>query len=31
VYDGPIFREAVAFRRGELVDRDGFRFCDLVP
>ena len=29
VYDGPIFRQAVAIRTGEVVDRDGFIFCDL--
>jgi uncharacterized protein (TIGR00290 family) len=31
VYDGPIFREPVAIRRGEIVERGGFWFCDLVP
>ncbi len=31
VFDGPIFREPVRFRRGEIVERDGFWFCDLVP
>jgi len=31
VYDGPIFRHAVRVRRGELVERDGFWFCDLLP
>ena len=30
VYDGPIFRHPVPVRRGELVQRDGFWFCDLV-
>ena len=29
VYDGPIFRGAVPIRRGEVVTRDGFVFCDL--
>ena len=29
VYDGPIFREPVAWRRGAVVERDGFSFCDL--
>jgi uncharacterized protein (TIGR00290 family) len=29
VYDGPIFREPVAWRRGAVVERDGFCFCDL--
>jgi uncharacterized protein (TIGR00290 family) len=31
VYDGPIFSAPVPIRRGEVVDRDGFRFCDLLP
>jgi diphthamide synthase (EF-2-diphthine--ammonia ligase) len=31
VYDGPIFSEPVACRRGEVVERDGFVFCDLLP
>lgn len=31
VFDGPIFRKAIAFRRGEVVCRDGFVFCDLIP
>ena len=31
VYDGPIFRVPVPVARGEIVDRDGFRFCDLLP
>jgi diphthamide synthase (EF-2-diphthine--ammonia ligase) len=31
-YDGPIFREPIAFRRGEYVLRDGrFYYLDLVP
>jgi len=29
VYDGPMFREAVAVERGETVERDGFFFADL--
>ena len=29
VYDGPIFSEAIAIERGEVVERDGFYFCDL--
>jgi uncharacterized protein (TIGR00290 family) len=29
VYDGPIFSSAVAVERGEVVERDGFYFCDL--
>ncbi len=31
VYDGPIFRRPVRIARGEIVTRDGFWFCDLVP
>lgn len=32
VYDGPIFREKVAFSRGETVLRDNrYYFCDLLP
>ncbi|MFQ5859930.1 MAG: hypothetical protein ACE5IG_00030 [Dehalococcoidia bacterium] len=29
VYDGPIFKEQVEHRVGEVVLRDGFYFCDL--
>ena len=29
VYDGPIFRAPVVWRRGAVVERDGFWFCDL--
>jgi len=29
VYDGPGFSRAIAIRRGETVQRDGFCFCDL--
>ncbi len=29
VYDGPIFRQPVAIRLGERVERDGFWFCDV--
>jgi uncharacterized protein (TIGR00290 family) len=28
---GPIFVEAIACERGEIVERDGFVFCDLTP
>lgn len=28
---GPMFREAIPVRRGEVVDRDGFVFADMVP
>ncbi len=31
VYDGPGFRTPVPVARGEVVTRDGFVFCDLVP
>jgi len=31
VFDGPIFRERVECVRGEVVLREGFYFCDLVP
>jgi uncharacterized protein (TIGR00290 family) len=31
VFDGPIFRRPVSFRTGEVVERDGFMFCDLLP
>ena len=30
-WDGPMFRHPVAIRRGEVVERDGFVFADLVP
>jgi uncharacterized protein (TIGR00290 family) len=30
VYAGPIFSEPVACRRGDVVERDGFVFCDLL-
>jgi len=31
VYDGPIFKEKIGYKRGESVFRDSFYFCDLVP
>jgi uncharacterized protein (TIGR00290 family) len=31
VFDGPIFREKVKFSLGEVVFRDSFYFCDLLP
>ena len=31
VFDGPIFRWPVPVRTGEVVHRDGFVFCDLLP
>ena len=30
-FGGPIFRHPIPFRAGEIVERDGFVFCDLVP
>lgn len=30
VWDGPLFREPVTCRPGEVVERDGFVFCDLL-
>jgi uncharacterized protein (TIGR00290 family) len=30
VFDGPIFREPIPVRTGEVVHRDGFVFCDLL-
>ena len=29
VFAGPIFQKTIAVQRGEVVDRDGFTFCDL--
>jgi uncharacterized protein (TIGR00290 family) len=31
VFAGPNFLEEIKFRRGEVVERDGFYFCDLIP
>jgi uncharacterized protein (TIGR00290 family) len=31
VFDGPVFKSAIAFHIGEKVLRDGFCFCDLLP
>ena len=31
VFEGPIFRSPINVRTGEVVNRDGFIFCDLVP
>ena len=30
-YDGPMFRSPVPVRSGDVVERDGFVFADLVP
>src|SRR5258708_5774415 len=29
VYEAPIFSDAIPVERGEVVERDGFYFCDL--
>ncbi len=29
--NGPIFRESIRYERGEVVERDGFVYCDLLP
>jgi uncharacterized protein (TIGR00290 family) len=31
VFDGPIFREAIALQIGKVVERNSFVFCDLLP
>jgi len=31
VYEGPIFKRPIPVTRGEVVERDGFWFCDLLP
>jgi uncharacterized protein (TIGR00290 family) len=31
VFDGPIFRSAIPFQIGPVVERDSFVFCDLLP
>jgi len=31
VFDGPIFKTPIPIRTGEIVNRDGFIFCDLLP
>jgi uncharacterized protein (TIGR00290 family) len=31
VHGGPIFAESIACETGEIVERDGFVFCDLTP
>jgi uncharacterized protein (TIGR00290 family) len=30
-FDGPIFRRPIPLRTGEIVERDSFVFCDLLP
>jgi diphthamide synthase (EF-2-diphthine--ammonia ligase) len=31
VYDSPVFASAIAVRTGEVVERDGFVFADVLP
>ena len=31
VYEGPIFHRPVKVKKGQVVNRDGFWFCDLIP
>jgi uncharacterized protein (TIGR00290 family) len=31
VFDGPIFQSPIPVRTGDVVNRDGFIFCDLLP
>jgi len=31
VFDGPIFQSPIPVRTGDVVNRDGFVFCDLLP
>jgi uncharacterized protein (TIGR00290 family) len=31
VFDGPIFKNPVRFRTGDVVERDSYLFCDLLP
>jgi uncharacterized protein (TIGR00290 family) len=31
VFDGPIFKSPIRFRTGEVVERNSFLFCDLLP
>jgi len=31
VFDGPIFSRPIAFQKGEVVEREGFFYCDLLP
>jgi uncharacterized protein (TIGR00290 family) len=31
VYDGPIFKQGIGYSLGEMVLRDSFHFCDLIP
>lgn len=31
VYDGPMFEQAIAVKRGEIVEKEGFIYADLIP
>ncbi len=31
IFDGPIFHSPIAVRTGEVIERDSFIFCDLLP
>ena len=31
VFEGPIFREPIPLRTGEIIERDSFVYCDLLP
>jgi uncharacterized protein (TIGR00290 family) len=31
IFDGPIFQSPIHVRTGQVVNRDGFVFCDLIP
>jgi uncharacterized protein (TIGR00290 family) len=31
VFDGPIFRNLISVRAGEVIERDSFIYCDLLP
>jgi len=31
VHSGPIFKSSIPIAKGEIVTRDGFTFCDLLP
>jgi uncharacterized protein (TIGR00290 family) len=31
VFDGPVFKNPISVRTGEVVERDSFVFCDLLP
>ena len=31
VFDGPMFRFPIRIQKGEVINRDGFVFCDLLP